>query len=204
MELDDVIDQMIVERVIHRHRRKWVIGFVLLVVFIVAVYFLGGWERHVGRGVDEFPAPATLNTGRFEVGIKTATIEHTKADKYSKAESVLKVSIDVRNVDEETHRSESLTDDVLRLVTAQDKLISSNGAECRGELHYPLVYGLPAEECVSEFELPAGYDDTEVEIGVVSEVYRGDEGIGVTDDPYWQEGHGLAVVQLQAKVVTKK
>ncbi len=204
MELDDVIDQMIAERVIHRHRRKWIIALALLVVFIVVVYFLGGWERRVGRGVDEVSAPTTLNVGRFEIGIKKATIEHKKAGEYSEAETKLKLLIDVRNVDEETHRSDSLTDNVLRLVTTQGKIINSDGAECRGELNYPLVYGLPAEECVSEFEVPTGYKDTDVEIGVVSEEFRGDEGIGITDQPYWQEGPALVVVQLKAEVVTVK
>jgi hypothetical protein len=203
VELDDVIDQMIAERVIHRHRRKWIIAVALLVVFIVIVYFLGGWEKRVGRSVEEVPAPATFNVGRFEIGIKTAQIEHTKAGKYTEAETVLKLYIDVRNVDEETHTSDSLTDNVLRLVTDK-KIIESNGANCRGELNYPLVYGLPAEECVSEFEVPAGYEDTDVEIGVVSEEFRGDEGIGLVDDPYWQEGKALAVVQLKAKVVTEQ
>jgi hypothetical protein len=204
VELDDVIDQMIAERVIHRHRRKWVIGIALIIAFVVVVYFIGGWERHVGRGVEEIEAPVTLNVGRFELGIKSARIEHKKAGEYSEAETVLRVKLDVRNIDEETRAAHSLGDSVLRLVTAENKLINSNGAACRGQLNYPLVYGLPAEECESEFRVPAGYDDTDVEIGVVTEEYKSSEGIGVADAPWWQQGKAIAVVQLKANEVTVK
>ena len=45
--LDDVIDAMIADRVIHRHRRKWLIAIAIVVVLAVVVFFTGGWkEKH--------------------------------------------------------------------------------------------------------------------------------------------------------------
>ncbi len=47
--LDDVIDAMIADRVIHRHRRKWLIALASIVVLAVVVFFTGGWKEKKGR-----------------------------------------------------------------------------------------------------------------------------------------------------------
>ena len=43
--LDDVIDAMIADRVIHRHRRKWLIALALVVVLVLVILFTGGWKE---------------------------------------------------------------------------------------------------------------------------------------------------------------
>jgi hypothetical protein len=198
VELDDVIDQMIAERVIHRHRRKWLVLIALIVVLVLVVLLLGGWKERTGALIDVVEAPYSVNAGRFEIGVKSAVIRHTPKGKYTDAETVVQVGIDVRNIDDETRASESVGNAVLQLATKNDDVLQSKGATCRGELNYKLVYGLPALNCVAEFEVSAGYDDTDVKVGVVGEEYRSDEGFGVVDRPYWHDGHALVVVRMTA------
>jgi hypothetical protein len=195
VELDDVIDAMIADRVIHRHRRKWLIALAVLVVLALIILALGGWEEKKGRQVPEVQAPATIDTGRFEIQITGAKIIHKPKKEFSEAETRVEVALDIRNIDEETKTSASVSDNLLRLVTGKD-VIESNGASCNGELNYKLVFGLPAVHCTSKFEVPAGFSNTAIEVGVIGEEFKPSDLLGSTDEPYWQDGEAIAVVQM--------
>jgi hypothetical protein len=83
-------------------------------------------------------------------------------------------------------------------------LIESNGAKCRGELNYKLVYGLPAETCISKFEVPVDYSAETIEFGVLGEQYVSDnELLGAAGDPYWQSPIPKAVVRVPATIRTE-
>jgi hypothetical protein len=205
VELDDVIDQMIAERVIHRHRRTWLVLFIVLLAAILVVWLLHGWDRPASRTIDTVQGPTSLELGRYQFDFDSATIEHTPKGRLTDASSKVVVKLGLRNIDDETKKSESISGDLLYLVTKKGDPVRSNGATCRDELNHVLVYGLPAEDCTTEFEVPVGYDDTDVEVAVVEEEYRGDDDIiGATDKPYWHEGHARVVVRLTAEVVTTK
>jgi hypothetical protein len=204
VELDDVIDEMIAERVIHRHRWKWITFFVALVVAVALVWVLGGWKEPDTRVIDTVEAPYTVESGRFKFDIESARIVQTPKRKFTEAKAELIVKLGVTNTDDETKTSASVGNGLLYLVPRKGKPIESNGASCRGELNYNLVYGLPAESCESKFEVPPGYSDTEVEIGVFTEVYEADEGIAVSDKPWWQRGEAQVVVRMTAEVVVDK
>lgn len=201
--LDDVIDALITERVIHRHRRKWLIAFAVVVVLALLILVTGGWKKKEGRLVDTLPAPATVKAGQFEYGITTAKVIRTPEAKYSPAKARLEVSMDIRNVDEETRESDSVQGKLLVLVRKGQDPVASNGATCRGELNYRIVYGLPAVPCFAKFDVPADFSAEEVEIGVVAQVYESDESLIGSDEPYWQGGEAMAVVKVPATTETE-
>jgi hypothetical protein len=196
--LDDVIDAMIADRVIHRHRRKWLIAIALVVVLALVVLATGGWKEKQGRTVETVTAPVTVTAGRWEYSFTKAEIRRKAKTDYSDAESTLRVYFDLKNIDDEEHESDSLAGDLLLWVPGggQDT-VDSNGANCRGELNWVLVYGLPPESCYTEFKIPADYTADMVEVGVLGERYEGDTGmLGADDTPYWHNERPDAVVQL--------
>ena len=201
--LDDVIDAMIADRVIHRHRRKWLIAIALVVVLALVVLFTGGWKQKQGRKVPTLTAPVTLTAGRFEYDFTKAEIVRTPATKYSEAKAELRVYFDVKNVDDEEHTSHRVDGDLLRFVPGGGKpLAESNGANCRGILGWQLVYGLPPENCFTKFDIPANFTADVVEVGVLAEKYEGDDAVmGANDAPYWHNEEAEAVVQLKPTVV---
>lgn len=201
--LDDVIDAMITERVIRRHRRKWLIALAVVLVLALIILVTGGWKKKEGRTVDTLPAPATLKAGEFEYGITTAKVIRTPKTKYSEAKSRLEVSMDIRNVDEETRESDIVQGKFLLLVRKGQDPLPSNGATCRGELNYRIVYGLPAVPCFAKFDVPADFSADEVEIGVVGQVFEADTSMIGTDEPYWQGGEAAAVVKVPATTETE-
>ena len=201
--LDDVIDAMIADRVIHRHRRKWLIAIALVVVLALVVLVTGGWKERVGRSVPTVPAPATVESGKWEYNFTKAEIRVRKKTEYSDAEAELRVYFDLKNIDDEEHTSDSLDGRLLVFVPGggQDT-VESNGADCRGELNWVIVYGLPPESCFTKFEVPADFTADQVEIGVLGERYESDNGLlGADEDPYWQSPRPDAVVQLKPTVV---
>jgi hypothetical protein len=201
--LDDVIDAMIADRVIHRHRRKWLIAISIVVVLALVVLVTGGWKEKKGRKVETLTAPVTVTAGRFEYNFIRAEIIRKPKTSTSKAEASVKVYFEVKNVDEEEHKSKSVDGDLLRLVPGggQD-LIKSNGDDCRGVLGWVLVYGLPPESCFTKFDVPPDFSAEVVEIGILGERYESDTTIfGANDDPYWHNETATAVVRVPA--VTK-
>ncbi len=204
MELDDVIDQVIAERVINRHRGKWIAAFALLVALVLVILFLGGWKEPEGRQVPTLRAPVSVTAGRFEFGFESATLTKKPKGTYSSAESYVTVTLFIMNIDDETRTSDSMQGSLLRLVPAKGDLIESNGATCDADLNYTLVYGLEARKCTAKFDVPQEFTDTEIEIGVLGESYESDEGFAVVDRPYWHHEEPVAVVQLTAKKVTEE
>ncbi len=100
--LDDVIDAMIADRVIHRHRRKWLIALALVVVLAVVIFFTGGWKEKKGRAVDTMDAPVTLKAGRFEVGVSKAKIIRDAEDRVQPGEVPARGRrSQLKNIDEE-------------------------------------------------------------------------------------------------------
>jgi hypothetical protein len=204
VELDDVIDQVIAERVIARHRGKWIAAFVLLLVLAVVILVLGGWKKPEGRQVPTYDAPKTVDAGKWRFEFVSAKLIHEPGGTYSSASSRVEVKAFVTNIDDETRTSDSVYGRLLRLVPAKGDLIESNGAKCDGELNYKIVYGLKAKACVFTFDVDPRYEDTAVEIGVLGESYESDEGFAVSDRPYWHNEAAVAVVDFKAEEVTEK
>jgi hypothetical protein len=210
--LDDVIDAMIADRVIHRHRRKWLIAIALVVVLALVILVTGGWKEKKGRAVDTVQAPITLEAGRFEFGISNARIIRTKKTTYNPAKASLVVSMEVKNIDSETKKSVVLSGDLLQMVPGPDlikvtgkELIKSNGATCHGELNYVFVYGLPAQSCTAKFDVPANFSAKEIEVGVLAEQFISDDTLtGASGDPYWQNETPQAVVRVPTTVEAAK
>ena len=199
MELDEVLDQMIAERVIHRHRRLWIALLAAIVVAIGLIWVFGGWDQPARSDIEIVQAPYTVQAGRFEYQIESATLTKKPATKYSEAEADITVRMGIRNIDEETKESTSLVGD--RLYIAPKKLdpIESSGATCNGDLNYKLVYGLPTQDCTVRFKVPPTYSDTAVRLVVFDEEYRSDSDvIGATGEPYWHDGHIRLIVELTA------
>jgi len=200
VELDEVIDQMIAERVIHRHRRTWIVFFVLLFAGILLVWLLDGWDEPERKVIKTVDAPYTFEGGRFEYRINAATLHHTPKGKYTDAAAELIVSMGIRNVDEETKESNSVSGDQLYLLPKSGKPVASNGATCHGDLNYKLVYGLPTQKCTVKFDMPPTYKETDVRMAIIAEEFR-DDGkiIGASDNPYWHGGDVKLIVKLTAK-----
>ncbi|HEY0687518.1 MAG TPA: hypothetical protein VGD71_00645 [Kribbella sp.] len=211
--LDDVIDAMIADRVIHRHRRKWLIAIALVVVLALVILVTGGWKEKKGRTVDTVQAPTTLEAGRFEFGISNARIVRTKKTTYDPAKASLVVSMEVKNIDSETKASNVMSGNLLQMVPGPDlikamgkkELIKSNGATCHGELNYVFVYGLPAQSCTAKFDIPANFSAKEIEVGVLAEQFISDDELtGASGDPYWQNETPWAVVRVPTTIEVAK
>jgi hypothetical protein len=204
--LDDVIDAMIADQVIHRHRRKWLIVIALILILAVVIFFTGGWKEKKGRKVDTLEAPVTLTAGRYEYGFTSAEIIRTPKTTYEPAKSRLEVTIDLKNVDSEEKETQSLTGSLLQLVPADGSdLIKSNGATCRDQLNYKLVYGLSALTCTAEFKVPNDFAEKVVEIGVLGEKYEADNALlGLSDKPYWHNEEATAVVRIPTTARTER
>jgi hypothetical protein len=201
--LDDVIDAMIADRVIHRHRRKWLIAIALVLILAVVIFFFGGWKRRTGAAVDTVDAPYTVQAARFEYGITSAKIHRTPKTKYQKAEAKVIVSLDALNTDTETKASASINgDDLLLVVAGGDP--KSAGVRCKDDFGYNLVYGLPAVKCTAEYDVPPTYADTKVKIGVIGQTYSAENSLIGGDDPAWHQGDALVVVQMTATVEIEK
>jgi hypothetical protein len=210
--LDDVIDAMIADRVIHRHRRKWLIAFALVLVLALVIQVTGGWKEKKGRTVDTVQAPTTLEAGRFEFGVSSARIIRTKKTTYDPAKASLVVSMEVKNIDSETKESVVMSGDLLQIVPGPDliktngkELIKSSGATCHDKINYLFVYGLPAQSCTVKFDVPANFSAKEVEIGVLAEQFTSDDTLtGASGDPYWQRATPQAVVRVPTTVEEAK
>ncbi|TDO54895.1 hypothetical protein EV643_101686 [Kribbella sp. VKM Ac-2527] len=204
--LDDVIDAMIADRVIHRHRRKWLIALAVVVVLAVVIWLTGGWKEHKGRSVPTLTAPVTVEAGRFEFGFTSAKIIRKPKGEYSKAETRLEVYLDIKNIDDEEQTSTYMSGGLLKLVVGGgEDPIDSNGATCHDELGYVFVYGLPSESCSAKFEVPVDFDAKEVEIGVMGEQYdAASELTGATDDKYWGAETAISVVRLPTTIETEE
>jgi hypothetical protein len=204
--LDDVIDAMIADRVIHRHRRKWLIVIALILLLAVVVFFAGGWKEKKGRKVETLQAPVTLTAGRYEYGLKSAEIVRIPKTKYEPASSKVVVSLDLKNMDTETKETESILGNLLQLVPADgSEFVKSSGAICQGQSNYRLVFGLPALPCTAEFKVPNDFKDSVIEIGVLGEKYESDNALlGLSDKPYWHNEAPEAVVQLKSTIRTEK
>jgi hypothetical protein len=203
--LDDVIDAMIAEKVIHRHRRKWLIAIAVVVVLALVILLTGGWKEKTGRTVKTVEAPVTVEAGRFEYGFSTAEIVRTPKGPSQAAETRVEVKLELKNIDDEKKKTEFIHGELLVLVPGAGKdPIESNGATCRGELGYRLVYGLPGETCSAKFEVPVDFQADVIEIGVLGEQFVGDNGLlGATEEPYWQSPVPEAVVRMPATVRTE-
>lgn len=201
--LDDVIDAMIADRVIHRHRRTWLIAIAIVVILAAVIFFTGGWKEKEGRKVPTLTAPVTLTSGRYEYNFTKAEIVRTPKTKYEAAKAVLKVYFDAKNVDGEELTSHNVEGNLLRLIPGPGKdLVESNGADCRGVLGWELVYGLPSESCFTQFEIPADFTADVIEVGVLGERYVSDPSVlGANDQPYWHSEIADAVVRLKPTVV---
>jgi hypothetical protein len=204
--LDDVIDAMIADRVIHRHRRKWLIAIAAVLALALVVLFTGGWKEKKGRKVDTLQAPVTLTAGRYEFGFTSVEIIRTPKTKYDEAQSRVVVAFDLKNTDNEKKETQSLSGDLLQLVPADGSdFIKANGATCRGQLNYKLVYGLSALPCTAEFKVPNDFKDPVIEIGVLGEKFEADSALlGLSDKPYWHNEAPDAVVQLKSTIRTEK
>lgn len=200
--LDEVIDAMIADRVIHRHRRIWLLVIALIVAAALVILATGGWKEKKGRVVPTMDAPATVTAGRFEYGFTKAEIIRKPKGEYSEAETVLRVYFTAKNIDDEEHKSESVSNDLLVFVPGGGAdLIDSNGGDCQG-LNWDLVYGLPPVECSTKFEVAPDFTADMVEIGVLGEEYKADNGsLGLSEKPYWQSETPKAVVRLKPTVV---
>jgi hypothetical protein len=204
VELDEVIDQMIAERVIQRHRRKWIVFFALLFVGILVVWLLNGWDEPKRTTIKTVDAPYTFEGGRFEYQINAATLHHTPKGKFTEASAQLIVSMGIKNIDSEKKESNSVSGNLLYLLPRTGKPVASNGATCNGDLNYKLVYGLPTQECTVKFDVPPTYEDTAVRMAIFAEEFRDDGNIiGVSDEPYWHEGHIELIVKMTAKESAK-
>jgi hypothetical protein len=204
VELDEVIDQMIAERVIHRHRRKWIVFFVLLFVGILVVWLLNGWDEPKRKVIKTVDAPYTFEGGRFEYQINEATLHHTPKGKYTDASAQLIVRMGIRNIDDETKKSNSVSGHLLYLLPRSGKPVASNGATCNDDLNYKLVYGLPTQACTVRFEVPPTYKDKDVRMAIIAEEFRDDANIiGASENPYWHDGHVELIVRMTAKESAK-
>jgi hypothetical protein len=205
--LDDVIDAMIADRVIHRHRRKWLIAVGLVLVLALVILVTGGWKEHKGRTVDTIDAPTTVKAGRFEIGVTGATIVRTPKTDYTPAKARLEVALQLKNVDEEEHTSTSFPGEkLLNWVLPGQDLIKPTAVKCKAEkiIGYPLVYGLPAESCVAEFDMSPKFSTDQTEFAVWAENYDSDEGLfGAAEDPYWHHEEPKAVVRVKTTIVTE-
>ena len=203
--LDDVIDAMIADKVIHRHRRKWLIAVGLVVILAVVIFFTGGWKEHKGRSVDTMDAPTTLKAGRFEIGITGATIIRTPKTDYSAAKARLEVELQLKNIDDEEHASDSFNSDLLRWVIAGKDPVKPANVSCKDkEIGYVLVYGLPAESCIAKFDVSPNYSANLTEIGVLAEKFESaDTLMGASDNEYWQSETAVAVVRVPTKITTE-
>lgn len=203
--LDDVIDAMIAEKVIHRHRRKWLIAIALVVVAALVVLATGGWKEKKGRTVETLQAPVTVEAGRFEYGFSTAEIIRTPKTSTRPAETRVELKVEMKNIDEHEKKTQSLLGSYLILVPGGGaELIESNGASCRGELGYKFVYGLPSESCTAKFEVPVDYSADVIEFGVKAEQYVSDNGLlGADESPYWHVPEPEAVVRVPATTRTE-
>ncbi|MEV6284575.1 hypothetical protein [Kribbella sp. NPDC051770] len=205
--LDDVIDAMIADRVIHRHRRKWLIALALVVVLAVVIFLTGGFKEHEGRSIPTFEAPTTVQAGRLEFGFTEAKIIREPKTDYSAAKARLQVYFDLRNIDEETKTSVSMSGRLLRFVPAAgEETVESNGATCHDELNVVQVYGLPAQPCFAKFEIPADFTADVVEIGVIAEEFKADDALmGADEKPYWHsDGVAHSVIRLKPTVEIEK
>ncbi|WP_020386713.1 hypothetical protein [Kribbella catacumbae] len=202
--LDDVIDAMIADKVIHRHRRKWLIALALVVVLAVVIFFTGGWKEKQGRKVDTMDAPVTIEAGRYEVGISKATIWRTPKTEYSPAKSRLEVELQLKNIDEEERASHRFDSMLLRWVIAGKDPVQPAGVSCKDEIGYVLVYGLPAETCIAKFDVSPNFSTDMTEIGILAETYKSDSGLfGATDKAYWQSETAVAVVRVPTTIETE-
>lgn len=204
--LDDVIDAMIADRVIHRHRRKWLIAIAAILVLALVIFLTGGWKEKKGRQVDTLDAPVTLTAGRYEFAFTSAEIVRTPKTTYDPAKSRLVVSFDLKNVDTEKKETQSLSGDLLQVVPADGSdPIKSNGATCRGQLGYKVVYGLSALTCTSEFKVPNDFKATVVEVGVLGEKFESDSALlGLSEKPYWHNEAADAVIRIPTTTRTEK
>lgn len=204
--LDDVIDAMIADRVIHRHRRKWLIVVGLVVVLALVITFTGGWKEHKGRSVDTLDAPATLEAGRFEVGISKATIIRTPKTEYSPAKARLEVELQLKNIDEEKHTSVGFPqEDLLWWILPGKDPVKPTNVSCKdGIIGYKLVYGLPAEKCLAKFDVSPKYSGDMNEIAVLAERFgSADELQGASSSKFWGNETPLAVVRVPTKITTE-
>jgi hypothetical protein len=201
--LDDVIDAMIADRVIHRHRRKWLIAIALVVVLALVILATGGWKEKQGRSVPTLTAPVTVESGKWEYNFTKAEIRVKKKGEYTDAQTELRVYFDLKNIDAEEQTSDTLNGDLLLFVPGSgQENIDSNGADCRGELNWVIVYGLPPESCFTTFKVAPEFTADLVEVGVLGERYESDNGLlGANEDPYWHNERPDAVVQLKPTVV---
>ena len=201
--LDDVIDAMIADRVIHRHRRKWLIAIALVVVLALVILATGGWKEKVGRTVPTMTAPATVESGKWEYNFTKAEIRVRPKSEYREAEAELRVYFDLKNIDSEEMTSDSLQGKMLVFVPGGgQEFVESNGGDCRGELNWVVVYGLPPESCFTTFKVEADFRSELVEIGVQGERYESDSAVlGANEDPYWHNERPDAVVQMKPTVV---
>ncbi|GAA1708480.1 hypothetical protein GCM10009745_65410 [Kribbella yunnanensis] len=204
--LDDVIDDLIADRVIRRHRRTWLIVIGVVIAAALLVLATGGWKQRVGRAVPTYDAPATVAAGRFEFSFTKAEIIREPKTEYSAAKAELRVYFDVRNIDTEEHTSTSVRNEVLRMVPGGGAdLVKSNGASCRGETGWVIVPGLPPESCFTKFEIEPDFAADQIEVGILGEQYISDNGlIGANEDPYWQQPKAAAVVRMKPTVVVKE
>lgn len=204
--LDDVIDAMIADQVIHRHRRKWLIALGIVVVLAVVIFFTGGWKEKKGRTVDTMDAPVTLKAGRFEIGVSDAKIIRKPKTEYSPAEARLAVAVQLKNTDDEEKASIRFDSNMLRWVVPGKEPIKPANVKCKDEavLGYTLVYGLPAEACVATFDTSPNFKTDQIEIGVLKESYRSASGLlGATEKPYWQGEEAVAVVRVKTTIETE-
>ncbi|RZT14768.1 hypothetical protein EV649_5544 [Kribbella sp. VKM Ac-2569] len=201
--LDEVIDAMIADRVIHRHRRIWLLLIALIVAAALVVLATGGWKEKKGRVVPTMEAPATVTAGRFEFNFTKAEIVRKPKTDYSAAETTLKVYFTAKNIDSEEHTSDSVQNSLLVFVPGKgEDLVDSNGGDCHDGLNWQLVYGLPPEECSTKFKVAPDFAADMVEIGVFEEHYEADNGaLGLSEQPYWQRETPAAVVRLKPTVV---
>lgn len=204
--LDDVIDAMIADRVIHRHRRKWMIAIGIVVALVLVIFLTGGWKERKGRTVETVSAPVTVEAGRYEFGFTSAKIIRKPKTDYSEAETRLQVYFELKNIDNEEKESQSLSGGLLNLVPGGGKdLIESNGATCHGELNHVLVYGLPAQSCYTKFEVPVDFSAKQIEIGVLGEKYDSDSALlGASEEPYWHNEEPVKVVRLETTTETEQ
>ncbi|MEV4266975.1 hypothetical protein [Kribbella sp. NPDC049584] len=202
--LDEVIDAMIADRVIHRHRRIWLLVIALVVVAVLVILATGGWKEKKGRTVPTLTAPTTVTAGRFEYSFTKAEIVRTPKTEYDEAESKLKVYFDAKNVDTEEHQSKNPDSDLMVLVPGGGaENIESDGVTCHGEINWQLVYGLPPESCFTTFKVDPDFAAKTVEIGVLGESYEAVSGVfGANDNEFWQAEAPVAVVRLDPTVVT--
>ncbi|MGW7681378.1 hypothetical protein ACWGID_11590 [Kribbella sp. NPDC054772] len=205
--LDEVIDAMIADRVIHRHRRIWLLVIALVVVAALIVLATGGWKEKKGRTVPTLTAPATVTAGRFEYNITKAVIVRKPKGEYSDAETTLQLSLDAKNIDSEKQESTRIDPSLFRLVPGGGAdLVEADSATCKDDrIGWRLVYGLPPESCTVKFKVEPDFTADEIEIGVLQEHFVGDNAaLGANDDPYWHSEDAAAVVRMKPEVIVDK